>query len=108
MAVLDEIDSGLDIDAVREVAEGIDEMRGPEVGVVMITHYSRILRYVTPDRIHVMIDGRIVESGGPELASQLEDDGYEGVRERLGIEAPREGETEKRPADFFTETPFDA
>ena len=107
VAVLDEIDSGLDIDAVREVAEGIERMRGPEVGVLMITHYSRILRYVTPDRIHVMMDGRIVESGGPELSARLEDEGYEGIRERLGIEAPAEGKAEKRPSDFFTETPFD-
>ncbi|NNC39327.1 MAG: Fe-S cluster assembly ATPase SufC [Acidimicrobiia bacterium] len=107
VAVLDEIDSGLDIDAVREVAEGIERMRSPEVGVLMITHYSRILRYVTPDRIHVMIDGRIVESGGPEIAARLEDEGYEGVRERLGIEAPSDGQAAKRPADFFTETPFD-
>ncbi len=107
VAVLDEIDSGLDIDAVREVAEGIERMRGPEVGVLMITHYSRILRYVTPDRIHVMIGGRIVESGGPELSARLEEEGYEGIRERLGIEAPVQGVAEKRPADFFTETPFD-
>ncbi len=107
VAVLDEIDSGLDIDAVRDVAEGIEQMRGPEVGVLMITHYSRILKYVTPDKIHVMIGGRIVESGGPELAAQLEDEGYDGLRERLGIEAPGAGAAERRPADFFTDTPFD-
>ncbi|MDF1594969.1 MAG: Fe-S cluster assembly ATPase SufC [Acidimicrobiia bacterium] len=107
VAVLDEIDSGLDIDAVREVAEGIERMRGPEVGVLMITHYSRILRYVTPDRIHVMMNGRIVESGGPELSARLEDEGYEGIRDRLGIEAPAAGAAEKRPSDFFTDTPFD-
>ena len=107
VAVLDEIDSGLDIDAVREVAAGIEGMRGPDVGVLMITHYSRILRYVVPDRIHVMIGGRIVESGGPELSARLEDEGYDGIRERLGLEAPTEGAAEKRPADFFTETPFD-
>jgi Fe-S cluster assembly ATP-binding protein len=107
VAVLDEIDSGLDIDAVREVAEGIERMRGPEVGVLMITHYSRILRYVTPDRIHVMMNGRIVESGGPELSARLEDEGYEGIRDRLGIEAAAAGAAEKRPSDFFTDTPFD-
>ncbi|MDH5373441.1 MAG: Fe-S cluster assembly ATPase SufC [Acidimicrobiia bacterium] len=107
VAVLDEIDSGLDIDAVREVAEGIERMRGPEVGVLMITHYSRILRYVTPDRIHVMMNGRIVESGGPELSARLEEEGYEGIRARLGLEAPSAGAAESRPVDFFTDTPFD-
>lgn len=107
VAVLDEIDSGLDIDAVREVAAGIEQMRGPEVGLLIITHYSRILRYVTPDRIHVMMGGRIVESGGAELSARLEDEGYDGIRERLGIEAPTGGAAEKRPADFFTDTPFD-
>ncbi len=85
VALLDEIDSGLDIDAVREVAAAVEDMRGPDVGVVMITHYSRILRYVTPDRVHIMLDGRIVSSGGPELAEELESAGYEGIRARLGM-----------------------
>lgn len=85
VAVLDEIDSGLDIDAVRDVAEAVELMRGPEVGVLLITHYSRILRYLNADRIHVMLAGRIVESGGPELADVLEAGGYEAVRERLGL-----------------------
>lgn len=106
LALLDEIDSGLDIDAVRQVAEAVEAMRSPEVGILMITHYSRILRYLTPDRIHVMLDGRIVESGGPELAEELETGGYDGIRERLGIKAPEKA-VEKRPADFFTDTPFD-
>lgn len=106
VALLDEIDSGLDIDAVRQVAEAVEDMRSPEVGVLMITHYSRILRYLSPDRVHVMIDGRIVTSGGPELADELEDGGYEGMRKRLGIEAVSEV-PQKRPADFFTDTPFD-
>ena len=106
MAVLDEIDSGLDIDAVREVAAAVEQMRGPDLGVVMITHYNRILRYITPDRVHVMVDGRIVESGGPELAEQLEKEGYEGVRRRLGIPAPSTT-PEVRPADLLTDTPFD-
>jgi Fe-S cluster assembly ATP-binding protein len=106
VALLDEIDSGLDIDAVRQVAEAVETMRSPEVGVVMITHYSRILRYLSPDRVHVMLDGRIVESGGPELAEELESGGYEGIRRRLGIAAP-EPAVQKRPADFFTDTPFD-
>ena len=76
VAILDEIDSGLDIDAVREVAEAVEGMRGPNLGVLVITHYSRILRYLTVDRVHVMVAGRIVESGGPELAENLETTGY--------------------------------
>ncbi len=106
VALLDEIDSGLDIDAVKQVAEAVEEMRSPDLGVVMITHYSRILRYLSPDRIHVMIQGRIVDSGGSELAEELESGGYESVRERLGIEKPDDGPMRK-PADFFTDTPFD-
>ena len=76
IAVLDEIDSGLDVDAVREVAEAVEAMRNPDVGVLLITHYNRILQYLTPDRVHVMIAGGIVRSGGPELADELEDKGY--------------------------------
>lgn len=76
VAVLDEIDSGLDIDAVREVAEAVERMRGPDIGVLLITHYNRILKYLTPDRVHVMVAGRIVRSGGPELADELEAGGY--------------------------------
>ncbi|NNC91283.1 MAG: Fe-S cluster assembly ATPase SufC [Acidimicrobiia bacterium] len=76
VAVLDEIDSGLDVDAVREVAEAVERMRGPDIGVLLITHYNRILQYLTPDRVHVMVAGRIVRSGGPELAQELEDTGY--------------------------------
>jgi len=107
VALLDEIDSGLDIDAVRQVSEAVEAMRSPEVGVLMITHYSRILRYLSPDRVHVMIDGRIVTSGGAELADELEDGGYDAIRARLGIEASVEAPREKRPSDFFTDTPFD-
>ena len=106
VALLDEIDSGLDIDAVRQVAEAVEEMRSPDLGVLMITHYSRILRYLSPDRIHVMIDGRIVDSGGAELAEELEAGGYDAVRERLGIAKPKK-EPLQKPSDFFTDTPFD-
>lgn len=106
VALLDEIDSGLDIDAVRQVSEAVEQMRSPEVGVLLITHYSRILRYLTPDQIHIMIDGRIVDSGSGELAEELESGGYESVRERLGIERPV-GAAPRRPSEFFTETPFD-
>lgn len=76
IAILDEIDSGLDIDAVREVAEMVEALRDPTFGVLIITHYSRILRYMNPDRVHVMVDGRIVESGSPEIAERLESEGY--------------------------------
>jgi Fe-S cluster assembly ATP-binding protein len=106
LALLDEIDSGLDIDAVRQVSEAVETMRSPDLGVVMITHYSRILRYLMPDRIHVMIDGRIVASGGAELAEELDSGGYESVRDRLGIQRAA-GEPVRKAADFFTDTPFD-
>ncbi len=106
VALLDEIDSGLDIDAVKQVAEAVEEMRSPDLGVLIITHYSRILRYMTPDRIHVMIDGQIVDSGGAELAEELEKGGYDSVRDRLGLVKPDLVSVPK-PADFFTETPFD-
>ncbi|MGH2830479.1 MAG: Fe-S cluster assembly ATPase SufC [Actinomycetota bacterium] len=81
MAVLDETDSGLDIDALREVAGGINAVAGPERGMLLITHYQRILNYVKPDHVHVMIAGRIVRSGGPELAQELEKTGYDSFRE---------------------------
>ena len=77
IAVLDETDSGLDIDALRVVAGGVKELVGPEMGALVITHYQRILDYITPDFVHVFIDGRIVEEGGPELAHKLEAEGYE-------------------------------
>jgi Fe-S cluster assembly ATP-binding protein len=82
IAILDETDSGLDIDALRTVARGIEEVRRerPRLGVLVITHYQRILDELTPDRVHVMIDGRIVESGGPEVAERLEREGYDAWR----------------------------
>lgn len=104
--LLDEIDSGLDIDAVRQVAEAVEAARKPDLGVLMITHYSRILAYLNPDRIHVMLEGRIVESGGPELADELEAGGYDGIRRRLGIET-KSDKPVRRPADLLTDTPFD-
>ena len=76
IAVLDETDSGLDIDALRVVASGVNELVGPEMGALVITHYQRILNYVKPDRVHVFVGGRIVESGGAELAKKLEKEGY--------------------------------
>ena len=86
-AVLDETDSGLDIDALRIVAEGVNAMRGDERGFLIITHYARLLEYVKPDFVHIMLDGRIVREGGPELAGELEDKGYEFVREEVEASA---------------------
>ena len=85
IAILDETDSGLDIDSLKAVANGIQQLIGPSLGVLLITHYQRILNYITPDRVHVMMSGRIVKSGGPELAHELEAKGYEGIRSELGI-----------------------
>jgi len=87
LAILDETDSGLDIDALQVVARGINEMRGPDFSAVLITHYQRILRYIEPDRVHVMLDGRIVTSGGKELAEALEEKGYDWVRQEFGAGA---------------------
>ena len=82
IAVLDETDSGLDIDALKIVASGVRELVGPEMGALVITHYQRILNYITPDFVHVFVDGRIVEEGGPELAEKLEASGYEQWEEK--------------------------
>ena len=87
LAIMDETDSGLDIDALQVVARGVNEIRGPEFSAVVITHYQRILRYIEPDHVHVMLDGRIVTSGGKELALELEDKGYEWVRQEFGSAA---------------------
>lgn len=86
IAVLDEIDSGLDIDALKVVAQGVNSMRGEEFGCLIITHYQRLLNYIKPDFVHVFMQGRIVKSGGPELAERLEAEGYDWVKEELGIE----------------------
>ena len=90
VAVLDEIDSGLDVDAVREVAALVEESRSDDLGVLVITHYSRILNYMKPDRIHVMIDGRVVRSGGRDVADELEASGYEALRAELGLVPDRD------------------
>src|SRR3989338_10160186 len=79
IAVLDETDSGLDIDALKVVAEGINRLKGPQLGLLLITHYQRMLNYITPDHVHVIVDGRIVKSGGRELALQLESEGYDKI-----------------------------
>ena len=85
MAILDETDSGLDIDALRNVAEGINASLSPEMGVLLITHYQRMLNYVKPQFVHVLLDGRVVMSGGEELSHQLEANGYDWVRDQLGL-----------------------
>jgi Fe-S cluster assembly ATP-binding protein len=85
LAVMDETDSGLDIDALKHVSAGVNKLAGPEVGIVLITHYQRLLNYIRPDRVHVLIDGRIIESGGFELAERLEAEGYAGLAKELGL-----------------------
>ena len=87
LAVLDETDSGLDIDALRTVADGINRFAGPEMGVLIITHYQRILHMVEPDRVHVMYEGRIVKEGGPELVGELEEKGYGWIKEEVAAAA---------------------
>jgi Fe-S cluster assembly ATP-binding protein len=86
MAILDETDSGLDIDALRVVAEGVNAMLNPNLGVLLITHYQRLLNYITPDVVHVLAEGRIVKSGGKELALQLEDEGYGPILRAAGLD----------------------
>jgi Fe-S cluster assembly ATP-binding protein len=80
LAIMDETDSGLDIDALRTVADGVNKLRTPDRGFLIITHYQRLLDYVTPDVVHIFMDGKILESGGPELAAKLEEEGYESFR----------------------------
>lgn len=89
-AILDEIDSGLDIDALKVVSKGVNEMRGEELGCLIITHYQRLLNYITPDFVHIMMNGRVVKSGGSELAQRLEAEGYDWIKQELGIEVEEE------------------
>jgi Fe-S cluster assembly ATP-binding protein len=85
LAILDETDSGLDVDALRTVAEGVNALRTPELGVLIITHYQRILNYITPDFVHVLVNGRIVRSGDADLARQIEAEGYDPILRQLGV-----------------------
>lgn len=87
LAILDETDSGLDIDALRIVSEGVQTLKGPDLGVLVITHYQRILNYIKPDYVHVMFQGQVVESGGADLALKLEENGYDWVREKYAVPA---------------------
>lgn len=92
IGILDEIDSGLDIDALKVVSKGINKLRNENFGCLIITHYQRLLNYVTPDYVHVMMQGRVVKSGGPELVDRLESEGYEWIKEEFGIEDETVGE----------------
>ncbi len=80
LAIMDETDSGLDIDALRTVADGVNKLTGPDNGFLIITHYQRLLDYITPDKVHIFLDGQVIESGGPELAEKLEQEGYDSFR----------------------------
>src|SRR5918995_5543511 len=85
LAIMDETDSGLDIDALKHVSAGVNKLASPDVGILLITHYQRLLNYISPDRVHVLLDGRIIESGGFELAERLEAEGYAGLAKELGL-----------------------
>ncbi|MGZ7862214.1 Fe-S cluster assembly ATPase SufC (plasmid) [Ligilactobacillus salivarius] len=85
-AILDEIDSGLDIDALKVVSRGVNQMRGDNFGSLIITHYQRLLNYIVPDYVHVMMDGQLVKTGGPDLAIRLEKEGYAKLRDKLGLD----------------------
>jgi Fe-S cluster assembly ATP-binding protein len=87
LAILDETDSGLDIDALKIVADGVNALRGPDRAMIVITHYQRLLNYIVPDHVHVLLNGRIVRSGGKELALELEERGYDGVKADAGAPA---------------------
>lgn len=98
ICILDEVDSGLDIDALKIVAQSVNDMRSEDRGFLIITHYQRLLDYITPDFVHVMMQGRIVKSGGAELAQKLENEGYDWIKEELGIEDVTVGQEEEEEA----------
>ena len=98
LAIMDETDSGLDIDALKHVSAGVNKLAGPDVGIMLITHYQRLLNYIRPHRVHVLYAGRIVKSGGFELAEQLEAGGYAGVARELGLSAEELAEAESEKA----------
>lgn len=105
LCIMDEIDSGLDIDALKIVSDGVNEMRDEERGFLIITHYQRLLNYITPDHVHVMMQGRIVKSGGPELAERLEAEGYDWIKEELGIADETVGQEEEFKVPMNTTAP---
>ena len=85
ISILDETDSGLDIDALKTVAEGVNSLKGPETGILIITHYQRILNYITPDKVHIVMKGNIIKSGGKELALKVEEKGYDWLRQKVAV-----------------------
>jgi Fe-S cluster assembly ATP-binding protein len=99
LAIMDETDSGLDIDALKHVSAGVNKLAGPDVGIMLITHYQRLLNYITPSSVHVLLGGRIVTSGGFELAEQLEAEGYAGLAQKLGLSEEDIAEVEKSEGD---------
>jgi Fe-S cluster assembly ATP-binding protein len=99
LAIMDETDSGLDIDALKHVSAGVNKLAGPDVGIMLITHYQRLLNYITPSSVHVLLGGRIVKSGGFELAEQLEAEGYAGLAQQLGLSKEDIAEVEKSEGD---------
>jgi Fe-S cluster assembly ATP-binding protein len=105
LCILDEIDSGLDIDALRIVSDAVNSMRDGERGFLIITHYQRLLNYIKPDFVHVMMQGRIVKSGGPELAERLEQEGYDWIKEELGITDETVGQEETFEIPMNTTAP---
>ncbi len=96
LAILDETDSGLDIDALQHVSAGVNKLAGPEVGILLITHYQRLLNYIRPSTVHVLMGGRVVKSGGFELAERLEAEGYAGIADELGLERHEVAEIEQQ------------
>jgi Fe-S cluster assembly ATP-binding protein len=96
LAIMDETDSGLDIDALKHVAAGVNKLAGPDVGILLITHYQRLLNYIRPSTVHVLLSGSIVKSGGPELAEQLEAEGYAGLAKELGLSEQDVAEVEEK------------
>ena len=96
LAIMDETDSGLDIDALKHVSAGVNKLAGPEVGILLITHYQRLLNYIRPDTVHVLMGGKVVKSGGFELAEQLEAEGYAGVAQELGLSPEEVAEVETK------------
>ena len=98
LAILDETDSGLDIDAVRVVAEAVNRLRSPDIGFLVITHYTRILKYIQPDRVHLLMGGRVVKEGGPDLAEHLEEVGYKELRKEFGIGSDQAPEVDEEEA----------
>ncbi|MDQ4025550.1 MAG: Fe-S cluster assembly ATPase SufC [Actinomycetota bacterium] len=96
LAIMDETDSGLDIDALKHVSAGVNKLAGPDVGILLITHYQRLLNYIRPSKVHVLMGGRIVRSGGFDLAERLETEGYAGIAKEIGLSAEELAEVESR------------